>query len=288
MAKTKSRNRLKSITTDKVLYICCNERLKQKTQKILYQEEYLQWLEAAPEADALSADLLADHNSARSARKNKVVLLILLLSILTHHPTTPPPITHQQKSKASEKEKESEFRSVFKPIGRSYTKGLVVKKLKAADGSPTTTAKLGIADEHIHKSDTVVVPISQFSFTPKQIEEKFDGDVNFLLRGVVTNVTKVRCGGGGRHMFTVRAGGGGFSTVVGVGAGAFQQWWGWGWGVYSGGGGRGAFVLTPTLHHLHSTTPITLTTAPIRTRLTSSSTGIHTYLRTQRQGSGSL
>ena len=68
MAKTKSRNRLKSITTDKVLYICCNERLKQKTQKILYQEEYLQWLEAAPEADGLSADLLSDHNSARKRK----------------------------------------------------------------------------------------------------------------------------------------------------------------------------------------------------------------------------
>ena len=35
MCKTKARNRLKSVTTDKVLYVCCNSRLESKTKAIL-------------------------------------------------------------------------------------------------------------------------------------------------------------------------------------------------------------------------------------------------------------
>jgi hypothetical protein len=38
MCKTKARNRLKSETTDKVLYVCCNSRLESKTKDILYRE----------------------------------------------------------------------------------------------------------------------------------------------------------------------------------------------------------------------------------------------------------
>jgi hypothetical protein len=41
MAKTKTRNRLKSVTADKVVYICANKRLQQKNEAILYQEEHL-------------------------------------------------------------------------------------------------------------------------------------------------------------------------------------------------------------------------------------------------------
>jgi hypothetical protein len=44
MCKTKARNRLKSDTTDKVLYVCCNSRLESKTNDILYREPYNQWM----------------------------------------------------------------------------------------------------------------------------------------------------------------------------------------------------------------------------------------------------
>jgi hypothetical protein len=67
---------------------------------------------------------------------------------------------------------------------------LVIKKLMSTDGTPTTTATAGIADDDIRKDDTAIVPISQFSFTPKQIRDKFGGEVNFLLRGTVTRVMK--------------------------------------------------------------------------------------------------
>jgi hypothetical protein len=83
-------------------------------------------------------------------------------------------------------------------IGQSYVHALVVKELKSAGGTPRTTAATsaigqcrdGIADDGIRKDDTVIVSISQFSFTPKQIRDKFGGDVNFLLRGAVTRVMK--------------------------------------------------------------------------------------------------
>jgi hypothetical protein len=51
-------------------------------------------------------------------------------------------------------------------------------------------ATAGIADDDIRKDDTIIVPISQFSFTPKQIRDTFGGDVNFLLRGTVSRVMK--------------------------------------------------------------------------------------------------
>jgi hypothetical protein len=35
---------------------------------------------------------------------------------------------------------------------------LVVKKLKSADGTPTTMATAGIADDDIRKDDTIIVP----------------------------------------------------------------------------------------------------------------------------------
>jgi hypothetical protein len=82
---------------------------------------------------------------------------------------------------------------VFKPIGASYSAGLngrVVKKLKAEDGKARTmaTAK-GIADKHILKNDTILCPVSQFSFSAATIKKKFGGNNEFLLDGVVTNVT---------------------------------------------------------------------------------------------------
>ena len=55
---------------------------------------------------------------------------------------------------------------------------------------PKTMATAGIADDDIRKGGTITVPISQFSFTPRQIRDKFGGDVNFLLRGTVSPVRK--------------------------------------------------------------------------------------------------
>jgi hypothetical protein len=75
------------------------------------------------------------------------------------------------------------FRSCFKLIGDAYTNVIVTKKLKSAGGTATPTATLGVADDVIHVDDTITVPITQFSFTPKQIRERFNGDENFLLRG---------------------------------------------------------------------------------------------------------
>ena len=86
------------------------------------------------------------------------------------------------------------FRAVFKPIGSAYSAGLngrVVKKLKAGDGKARTmaTAK-GITDEHILKNDTILCPVSQVSFPAATIKKKFGGNNEFLLDGVVTNVTE--------------------------------------------------------------------------------------------------
>jgi hypothetical protein len=52
----------------------------------------------------------------------------------------------------------------------------VVKKLKAEDGKARTmaTAK-GIADKHILKNDTILCPVSQFSFSAATIKKKFGG-----------------------------------------------------------------------------------------------------------------
>jgi hypothetical protein len=87
-------------------------------------------------------------------------------------------------------EKDASFRSCFKPIGGAYTNVIVTKKLKSADGTATPTATLGVADDVIRVDVTSIVPITQFSFTPKQIRERFNGDENFLLRGVVTHAAK--------------------------------------------------------------------------------------------------
>jgi hypothetical protein len=58
----------------------------------------------------------------------------------------------------------------------------VAKKLKAGDGKARTmaTAK-GIADEHILKNDTILCPVSQFSFPAATTKKKFGGNNEFLL-----------------------------------------------------------------------------------------------------------
>ena len=89
-----------------------------------------------------------------------------------------------------EKAPPANFRSCFKPLGGAYQNVIVTKKLKSADGTATPTAKQGVADDVIRADDTIIVPITQFSFTPKQIRDRFDGDENFLLRGVVTHAAK--------------------------------------------------------------------------------------------------
>jgi hypothetical protein len=159
MCKTMKRNRLKSETVNKVVFICANMRLQQKNQAILYQEEHLQWFEAPAGADD---GITADCNKSLIAKKVD----------------------------SAEKKKEATFRDCFKPIGVAYTKGLVIKKLKSADGTPMSMDTQGVADKKINKNDTVIVPISQFAFTEKQIETRFGGDLNYLLRGVVTYVAK--------------------------------------------------------------------------------------------------
>jgi hypothetical protein len=104
----------------------------------------------------------------------------------------------QAKAKAKA-QVEASFRSCFKPIGGAYTNVIMSKKVKSADSTATPTATLGVADDVIRVDDTIVVPITQFSFTPKQIRERFNGDENFLLRGVVThaakNITNIRFDG---------------------------------------------------------------------------------------------
>jgi hypothetical protein len=68
--------------------------------------------------------------------------------------------------------------------------GRVVKKLKVGDGKARTMARAkGIADKHILKNDTIICPVSQFSFSAATIKNKFGGNNEFLLDGVVTNVT---------------------------------------------------------------------------------------------------
>ena len=65
-----------------------------------------------------------------------------------------------------------------------------MKKLKTADGSPAAAGLMGVADEHIKQHDTVIVPISQFDFSEKDIEDKFGGDSSFMLQDVVNSVQK--------------------------------------------------------------------------------------------------
>ena len=51
MIKTKVRNRLASETTNKLLYICANNRLNTKTTAVLYCEPYMGWLQAEPDSE---------------------------------------------------------------------------------------------------------------------------------------------------------------------------------------------------------------------------------------------
>jgi hypothetical protein len=80
-----------------------------------------------------------------------------------------------------------------------YTNVVVTKKLKSAGGTATPAATLGVVGDVIRVDDIIMVPITQFSFTPKQIRERFNGDENFLLRAVVTHAAKntinIRFGG---------------------------------------------------------------------------------------------
>ena len=57
MAKTKARNRLSSVTTDKLVFVCANNRLAQKNQAVLYQEPFLDWLRAPEGADGVTSEL---------------------------------------------------------------------------------------------------------------------------------------------------------------------------------------------------------------------------------------
>jgi hypothetical protein len=67
----------------------------------------------------------------------------------------------------------------------------VVKQLKAGDGKARTMATAsGIADEHILKNDTILCPVSQFTFSAATIKKKYGGNNEFLLDGVVTNATE--------------------------------------------------------------------------------------------------
>jgi hypothetical protein len=56
VCKSKARNRLKSETTDKVLYVCCNSRLYSRQDKIdpVPQEPHMQWLEAPARANGVA------------------------------------------------------------------------------------------------------------------------------------------------------------------------------------------------------------------------------------------
>ena len=53
--KTKARNRLKSVTTDMLIHVCSNARMKQKNCKVMFAEPFMQWLEASPDAETTIA-----------------------------------------------------------------------------------------------------------------------------------------------------------------------------------------------------------------------------------------
>jgi hypothetical protein len=53
--KTKARNALKSITTDMLINVCQNARMKQKNCEVMYAEPFMQWLEASPDAETTIA-----------------------------------------------------------------------------------------------------------------------------------------------------------------------------------------------------------------------------------------
>jgi len=92
------------------------------------------------------------------------------------------------------KAKQGGFRSLFKPVGGSYSAGLSgqsVKKLKKEDGTAAVlSSTMGIEDVSIVKNDTVLCPVSQFAFTEADIKNRYGGDASFLLTGIVTNVTE--------------------------------------------------------------------------------------------------
>jgi hypothetical protein len=46
VTKTKARNNLKSVTTDHLLFVCANRRLALVNGLVMYQQPYMQWLEA--------------------------------------------------------------------------------------------------------------------------------------------------------------------------------------------------------------------------------------------------
>ena len=180
MFKTKARNRLKSLTTDHLLYVCANKRLARKCGSVLFQQPYMQWLEA-PAGTETAVPMVRDADT----------------NLLTIKAGFAP------KRKA---ERADGFRTMFKPIGGSYTnvmvEGLVVKKLKTADGTPAVAKFVsddaygpdlfvGVGDDLIRQHDTVLVPISQFEFSEEDITNKFGGNKDFLLQGHVTSVQKV-------------------------------------------------------------------------------------------------
>jgi hypothetical protein len=53
--KTKARNALKSITTDMLIHVCQNTRMKDKNCKVEYAEPFIQWLEASADAETTIA-----------------------------------------------------------------------------------------------------------------------------------------------------------------------------------------------------------------------------------------
>jgi hypothetical protein len=82
------------------------------------------------------------------------------------------------------------YRSKFKPIGAAYISGLVVKKMKLADGSAISTAGapedvIRVSDELIMPFDTMVVTVSQFEFSDEEIDDKFGGNKDHIFKGYV-------------------------------------------------------------------------------------------------------
>ena len=182
MFKTKARNRLKSLTTDHLLYVCANKRLARKNGSVLFQQPYMQWLEA-PAGTETAVPMVRD------ADTNELTIKA----------------SFAPKRKA---ERADGYRTMFKAIGGSYTNAMVVKKLKTADGTPADAKFVsddaygpdlfvGVAGDLIRQHDTVLVPISQFEFSEADIINKFGGNKDFLLQGHVASVQKVTLTGSG-------------------------------------------------------------------------------------------
>jgi hypothetical protein len=197
--KTKARNRLKSVTTDMLIHVCSNARMQQKNCKVMYAEPFMQWLEASPDAETTIAAPPQCHEPLRSQGVDRECRVLGV----KHACANKRPFSFFAFASTATEYYRTEARARLSPVLQAHRSVVCActgdqeaqVRRRYPDNHTATTSAIGqcrdgIADDDIRKDDTVIVPISQFSFTPKQIRDKFGGDVNFLLRGTATRVMK--------------------------------------------------------------------------------------------------